>query len=104
TGSESVTVTPVAGSGPLLVSVMVKVITSPTLGLVLSTVLDSTRSACCGLTGALAWLLVGLGANWSVALTDDVLVWASGLSTRAVIVRVWACVGSTVPTVQTPPA
>ena len=39
-GSRSVTCTPVAASGPLLVSVTVKVIWSPTLGVGLLTVFD----------------------------------------------------------------
>ena len=53
------------GSGPLLVRVTVKVTVSPTLGVGLSTVLVSARSACCGVTVAEAVLLAVLGSNWS---------------------------------------
>ena len=54
-----------AASGPLLVSVTVKVIVSPTLGVGSLTVLVSARSACCGVSVALAVLLAVLGSNWS---------------------------------------
>ena len=80
--------TPVASSGPLLVSVTVKVIWSPTLGVASLTVFVTARSACCGVSVALAVLLAVFGSNWSAALTVAVLVWASGLSTVARIVKV----------------
>ena len=77
-GSRSVTCTPVAESGPLLLSVTVKVIVSPTLGVGSSTVLLTWRSACCGVSVALAVLLPMVWSNWSLWLTVAVLVWAIG--------------------------
>src|SRR5437763_807563 len=52
-GSRSFTVTLVAESGPLLVRVIVKVMGSPTLGVLSLTVLASARSAFCGVSVAL---------------------------------------------------
>ena len=103
-GSTSVTCTPVATSGPLLVRVTVKVMTSPTLGVASLTVLVRARSAWSGVSVALALLLAVFGSNWSARLTVAVLVRASGLSTRAWISSVAAAVGATVPTFQTPVA
>ena len=68
-GSGSVTCTPVAAFGPALVRVTVKVIVSPTLGVGLLTVLVSARSACCGVSVALAVLLPGVGVEL-VAVAD----------------------------------
>src|SRR5262245_47894600 len=82
-GRGSVTVTPVAASGPLLVSVTVKVMTSPTLGVGLLTDLVIPRSACRGVSVVLAVLLPPSGSNWSLWLTVAVLVVAAGLTTRA---------------------
>ena len=64
-GQQVGDVTPVAASGPLLVRVMVKVIVSPTLGVGLLTDLVTARSACCGVSVALAVLLPVFGSNWS---------------------------------------
>ena len=64
----------VAASGPLLVRVTVKVIVSPTLGVGLLTVLATARSACCGVSMALAVLLAVLGSNWSASVIVAVLV------------------------------
>src|SRR5437899_10727032 len=61
-GRASCTVTLVAELGPASLSVMVKVIVSPTLGVGLLTVLVNTRSACCGVSVALALLLAVLGS------------------------------------------
>ena len=58
--------TVVAASGPLLVRVTVKVTVSPTLGVALLTVLVRARSACCGVSVALALLLPLVGSNWSL--------------------------------------
>src|SRR6478672_11746348 len=102
-GSRSVACTFVARWGPLLVSVTLKRIVSPTLGLGLSTVLMRARSACCGVSVALAVLLLATGSNGSEWVMLAVLVCGSGLTTRAVIVRVWASDGLTVPMVHTPP-
>src|SRR5262249_4647271 len=103
-GKRSLTCTLVAGSGPLSVSVTVKVIVSPTLGVGLLTALVTCRSACWGVSVVLALLLAGLGSNWSAPLTTAVLVWASGLATRAWICRVCGAPGATVPTAQVPVA
>src|SRR5262245_33327369 len=53
-GSRSSTATLVAASGPLLVRVTVKVTVAPTLGVGLLTALLTWRSACCGVSVALA--------------------------------------------------
>src|SRR5262249_18444736 len=101
-GSRSCTVTLVAASGPALVSVTVKVIVSPTLGAVLLTLLVSDKSARCGLSVALPWLLPPLGSNWSLWLIGAVLVCAVGLTTFAWSWSVCGVPGLTVPSVQTP--
>jgi hypothetical protein len=49
-------------------------------------------------------LLPVFGSNWSEWLIVAVLVSALWLTTRAVMMRVCAADGVTVPTVQTPPA
>ena len=71
-----------AVSGPLSVSVTVKVIVSPTLGVGLSTVLVRTRSACCGVSVAVAVLLPVLGSNWSEWVIVAVFVCAAGTDDR----------------------
>src|SRR5262249_35016341 len=88
-GSRARTATLVAASGPALLRVTVKVMVSPTLGVALLTALARARSACCGVSVALAVLFVVSGSNWSAWLTTAVLVWAFGLTTRAVRVSVW---------------
>src|SRR4051812_26015118 len=95
-------VTPVAMPGPLLVTTTMNAIVSPTLGFALLTVFRTARSACCGVSVALALLFVVTGSNWSLWLIDAVLVTVLGLSTRAVRVSVCAADGVTVPTLQTP--
>ena len=80
-GSRSVTCTPVAASAPWLDSVTVKVIWSPTLGVASLTVLVTDRSACWGVSVALAVLLAAFGSNWSASLMVPVLVCAAGLTT-----------------------
>ena len=47
---------------------------SPTLGVGLLTVLATTRSACCGVSVALAVLLAVFGSNWSASAIVAVLV------------------------------
>ena len=62
-GSRSVTCTPVASDGPLLVNVTVKVMVSPTLGVWLLTVLVTARSAWgVSVSVSVALLLPGLGS------------------------------------------
>ncbi len=101
-GRRSVTWAPVAGSGPLLPRETVKVTVSPTLGVGLSTVLASARSACCGVRVAVAVLLEVLGSNWSAWLIVAVFVRALGLVTVARIASVTGDPTPTVPTLQRP--
>src|SRR6516225_7865964 len=82
-GKASATVTLVAASGPWLVRATVKVTVLPTLGVGLFTVLDSARSACCGVTVEPALLLPGSGSYWSDAVMMAVFVEALALTTRA---------------------
>src|SRR5437764_1334736 len=103
-GNRSWTTTFVAESGPLLVRVTVKVTVSPTLGVALLTVLLTATSARCGVSVALALLLPAIGSNWSLWLTVAVFVWPVELTTRAVMVSVWAADGSMTPTSHTPVA
>src|SRR5262245_3178333 len=92
-----------AAFGPMLVRLTVKLTTSPTVGVGLSTNLVTARSASCGVTVALAWLFAVFGSN-SVAVAAPALVTGAGASTRAMIVsRAVACLAS-VPTAQTPVA
>ena len=93
-----------AASGPLLVSVTVNVIVSPTLGVALLTAFARARSACCGVSVALALLFAVSGSNWSLCPTVAVLVCGLALTTVARIVSVCGIVVVTVPTVQTPVA
>src|SRR5438876_160154 len=62
-GSRSVICTLVAVLGPRSLAWMVKVIVSPTLGMALLTLLATARSACWGVSVALALLLAALGSN-----------------------------------------
>src|SRR5262245_16376159 len=101
-GSRSCTVTLLAGSGPALVRETVKGIVATKLGVVLLTVLVTARSACWGVSVALALLSVGSGSNWSLWLMLAVLVWGAGLATRARRVSVAGAPVSTWPTVHSP--
>jgi hypothetical protein len=80
----------------------VKVIWSPTLGVASLTVFDTDRSACWGVSVALALLLAKFGSNWSASLMVPVFVCAAGLTTRAAMLSVCGTPGLTVPTVHTP--
>ena len=90
------TATPVAVSGPLLVSVTVNVTVSPTFGVASSTVLVSDRSAASELIVAESWssspgtALLGVESwsTWSWAVTSAVLVIVPVPLTIASIVRV----------------
>src|SRR5262245_43408616 len=62
-GNWSVRVTPVAASGPVFRRVIVKVIWSPTLGVGLLTAFVTARSACCGVSVAVAVLFPANGSN-----------------------------------------
>src|SRR3954451_2674696 len=74
----------------------------PTLGVGLLTALVTCRSACCGVSVALALLLPVLGSNWSAALTRAVLVRAVVLSTNARSCSVALLPLASVPTLQRP--
>src|SRR5262249_33321516 len=101
-GSRSVSWTLVAASGPLLPTVTRKVTVSPTLGRGSFTNLVTKRSACCGVTVELAWLLPPTGSNWSEWLMVAVLVCLLGLTTLAVSVNVAEAVLATAPTTHSP--
>src|SRR5262252_6288398 len=75
---------------------------SPTLGVGSLTVLATARSACCGVSVVLAWLLPGFGSNWSAAVIVAVFVWAEGLTTCARMVSVSGVAAGTVPTLHRP--
>nr|WP_235857704.1 hypothetical protein [Paenibacillus albiflavus] len=98
-GSKSLTSTPVALSGPLFVTVTVKVIVSPTFGIALSTVFVMERSACWGVTVADDVLLPVFGldivAVFVCAFAESTLAWSSRDAVEAAL---------TVPTVQSPAA
>src|SRR5262245_59672724 len=77
-GSGSLTMTQVAGLGPLLVAVTVKVPVSPTGGAALSTVFAITTSACgFGVMVACPELLIGLMSGSKTAERVAVLVYAA---------------------------
>src|SRR5262249_26980134 len=99
---RSLTRTLVAVSGPLFVSVTVKVTVSPTLGVWAPTGLVRLRTACWVVVVAVLLLLVVSGANWSEPLTLAGFGPAPGLSTRAWMVSVGAPPDATDPTIQTP--
>ena len=94
----------VAESVPALLSVIVNVMVSPTLGFTFETVLASTRSDCCGVSVAPALLFVVTGSNWSLSVIVAVLVCAAALITVAWNCKVCGVTVVTVPTVQTPVA
>src|SRR6202521_3908940 len=73
-GSRSVTCTPVALLGPLLVAVMVNVTLVPWFGRVLSTSFVMARSAATGVTVALAESFPESGSGWTSAVLVAVFV------------------------------
>ena len=79
-----------------------KVITSPTLGAASLTVLVRARSACCGVSVALALSLAVFGSNWSAWVMVPVLVCEVALTTVAVISSVGPPPELTVPTSHSP--
>src|ERR1700682_5453943 len=87
-GSRSVTCTPVALLGPLLVAVMVKVTLVFWFGAVLLTVLVMAISAATAFRLALAELLAPTGSGWSSAVLVAVLVEPTAVLTVTVIVSV----------------
>src|SRR5689334_20818700 len=97
----------VASLGPLFLTVTVKWMVSPTLGVALSTVFVTTRSAVAtGVTVEDAVLLAVFGSNWSEWLTLAVLV---KLGKPAAVTVPWSVRVAdapllSVPMVHTPPA
>src|SRR5436309_1206444 len=75
---------------------------SPRLGVELLTDLVITRLARWGVSVTLALLLPRLGSNWSPAVTTAVLVWVSGLTTVAMMIRVALPALATAPTSHSP--
>src|SRR5262249_53792024 len=102
TGSTSISVTLVALAGPELVSVIVKVMVSPTFGAALDTDLASARSATSGFVDVVALLFAGFGSNWSLCEIEAVLVDGLGETTVARSCSVCGTPAKTVPTVQAP--
>ncbi len=88
--------------GPASRNPTVKEIVSSTLGVGLLTVLERTRSACCGVVVAEAVLFEVTGSNWSEWLIVAVFVDWLGLVTIAWITSVCGVPTLTVPTVQIP--
>src|SRR5262245_54380893 len=101
-GSWSVSLNAEAVSGPLFVTRTVKMMTSPTFGVGLLTVLVTDRSACCGASLTVAVLLLGSGSNWSARPTVAVLLLGFGLVTVAAISKVCGVPGLTVPATHRP--
>ena len=101
-GSRSVTCTPVALLGPLLVAVTVKVTLVPRLGVGLSTILVMAMSAACPVTVAEAVLLPATGSGWSSAVLVAVLVTAVVPVTVATIESVALAPLARAPMFQTP--
>ena len=107
---SSTAATASAGSGPALVSRIVKRTVSPRLGAVSLTVLVSEMSDDNGLIATLSWSsspgesLPGVesGSNWSLVATCATLTCASGLSTVTWTCSVTVAPAASVPTVQTP--
>src|SRR5688572_7087474 len=77
---------------------------APTVGVGLLIALVMPRSARCGVSVTLAWLLPVLGSNWSLSLTVAVLVRASALATVALSVKVALPRLARAPTSHTPVA
>ena len=101
-GSESVTCTPVALLGPLLVAVTVKVTLEPKLGVALSTILVTAMSAACPVTVAEAVLLPATGSGCTSAVLVAVLVTAVVPVTVATIDSVALAPLARAPMFQTP--
>ena len=104
-GKKSDRNTPVATSGPALVTVMVNAITSPTSGVGSLTVFDTTRSTKVGVMLDGEGVVLGKGVDLVSGgiIKKNVMVLAPVVeSTVAVIVRVAVVVVATVPTVHTP--
>ena len=92
-GNRSVTCTPVAASGPLLVSVTVKVMVSPTLGVGSLTVLGDREVGLLGRLGDAGAVVAGVGIEL-VGVGDRRRVgWRIGVTTVATISSVCGRVG-----------
>jgi hypothetical protein len=98
----SCTVTFVAAPGPAFDNVTVQVKFVPTPGVAVLDVFVTARSACCGVSVALAVLFAVFGSVISEALIVAVFVRAAGLTTMAWIVSVCGVAVVTVPTAHAP--
>ncbi len=87
-GSRSFTTTLWAVFGPRLLSVTVKVTLSPTLGVALSTVFETTRSASWGSVGVFAVLFLLFGSQTSLLVIVTVLKLRPGAVAVTTIVSV----------------
>src|ERR1700687_4780919 len=101
-GNTSVTTTPVAALGPLLVAVTVKTTLVPKSGGTFETVLVVAMSADCPVTVAEAELLPATGSTWSSALFVAVFVSGDVLLSVATMVSVALTPLASAPMVQTP--
>ena len=87
-GNRSLTTTFCAALGPRLSRVTVNVTLSPTFGVALSTVFETTRSACWGLVGVRAVLLRLFGSQTSLFVIVTVLKLVPGAVAVTTIVSV----------------
>src|SRR3984893_13556516 len=101
-GKRSLTCTPVALLGPLLVAVTVNITLLPNAGVGLLTDLAMAMSADTGVTVALAELLPATGSVWSSAVLVAVLVAGAVVLTVARIERVTLEPFASAPMFQTP--
>src|ERR1700694_312390 len=101
-GSGSLTTTPVALLGPLLVAVMVNVTLVPWFGRVLSTSFVMAMSAATGVTVALGESFPESGSGWTSAVLVAVFVAGAVVFTVATIDRVALAPLATAPMFQSP--
>ena len=101
-GSRSLTCTPVALLGPLLVATTVKVTFWPTFGDALSTLFVSARSAVWPLSVTEALSFAAFGSGWLPPERVAVLVMLPARVTVAVMLSVATEPFASAPTLQTP--
>src|ERR1700692_174141 len=101
-GSRSLTTTPVAVLGPLLVALIVKVTLLFRLGTLLSTVFVTAMSAATGVIVTLAESSAGVLSDSFSAVLVAVFVVGDVVLTIAVIPKVALALGASPPTVQSP--
>src|SRR5262249_49960410 len=101
-GSLSWRTTPVASSGPRLLTVIVYATVSPTFGVWSSITLVTPRSACVGVSVAMAGLLDTRGSNWLEPVPRAEFCSVFGEVTRARRVSTACAPVASDPTFQTP--